>query len=232
MTNRFGISPSFIAVGSVVVAFGAGAGAGYLISKRHFEAITDNEVATFKADYAARQDAHIQAMEMANLNRIEKSELAEKVEELGYAVTEEATPEKNPRIFDTAPRRPDWDEEGEAAFRAEIDIYILTKNEFFLNEVGHEQEQLTYYEDDDVLATNKDEIVTDVVVQVGSDCLTKFGYGSEDNDTVYVRNESWNTDYEIIRTDGKYSEIVLGLGTEDEIRHSAGTRRFRSYHDQ
>jgi hypothetical protein len=235
MTNKFGVNPSTVALGSVVVAFAAGAGAGYLISKKKFEQLADEEIAEFKAEYAERQEAHIIAMETANQNRIEKGDLPTMVEDLGYVPGEQQLPEevKTTRIFDTAPRVPDWDADAEEEIRKTEAIYILTREEFFTNQFDFEERQLTYYEGDDVLCDNADQMITNVVEQVGTDCLSKFGYGSQADDTVYLQNETLNTVYEITRTDGKYSEIVLGLDDEDanSLRHSSSPKKFRSYHD-
>ena len=232
MSNRFGVSPSAVALGSVVVAFAAGAGAGYLLSKRQFEALADIEIANFKAEYAERQEAHIIAMEVANQNRIEKGELPTMVEDLKYA-TSSATPEpvvQTQRIFDTAQKVPDWNEEAEEEVRKVESIYILNRDEFFTNMHDFDEHQLTYYEGDDVLCDGHDQVITNVVEQVGTECLSKFGYGSQDDNIVYLQNERLRTVYEITRTDGKYSETVLGI-EDDELRHSAKPKKFRSYHD-
>lgn len=235
MSNKFGIAPSAVALGSVVAAFAAGAGAGYLLAKKQFEAVADQEIQDFKAEYAERQEAHIIAMEVANQNKIEKGELPTMVQDLGYAPKgDEPVSTTTIRVFDNATAVPDWDEEGEEAYRKEASIYILTREEFFTNQHDFEERQLTYYDGDDVLCDNADQMITDVVQQIGTDCLSKFGYGSEDENTVYVQNEGLRTVYEIIRTDGKYSEVVLGLSDEDAvISHSSKRpKKFRSYHDE
>jgi hypothetical protein len=233
MSNKFGIAPSAVALGSVVAAFAAGAGAGYLLAKKQFEAVADQEIQDFKAEYAERQEAHITAMEVANQNRIEKGELPTMVQDLGYTPKDdEVVSTTTIRVFDDAKAVPDWDEDGEEAIRKEAAIYILTREEFFINAYDYTERQLTYYDGDDVLCDNADQMVTDVIQQIGTDCLSKFGYGSEDENTVYVQNETLQTVYEIIRTDGKYSEVVLGLNDDDAvIRHSAKPRKFRNYHD-
>lgn len=236
--SRFNVNPSVIAFGSVVVSFAAGAGAGYFLTKRHFETMIDDEVATFKADYAAQQDALKNSLVVAAKNEALKNEEVPKlvaenlVKELHYAST--AIPDENKnvvtRVFDNAPAVPDWDEEAEEAFRLENSVFIITRDEFYLNATDFAQEQLTYYEEDDTLCNSRDDVITDVVPMVGVDCLNKFGYGSEDENTVYVRNENFNADYEIVRTNGKYSEIVLGL-SDAELKHSSRPRKFRTLDD-
>lgn len=235
MTNKFAVSPSAIALGSVAVAFAAGAGAGYLLSKKQFEGIADREIQEFKEEYAARQEAHIIAIEKANQNKIEKGELPTMVEELGYVSTgagEEPDEVITTSVFDNAQRVPDWNQEAEEELRKTELIYILTKDEFFTNKWDFEEQQFTYYEGDDVVCDNHgDVMVTNVVEQLGTDCLSKFGYGSNDEDVVYLINERLRNVYEITRTDGKYSETVLGIEDEAELRHSSSPRKFRSYHD-
>lgn len=225
------INPTILGVGSVLAALGVGGYVGYLATKKHYEAVVDEEIATFKAEYTKRHEEHLAAVTTAVRNEEAKAafEVETIVKERGYVSTSE--PPTTKRVFDDAPRRPVWDQDQEEVIRQEASIYIISKEEFGVNAPDNEQEQLTYYEGDDILATNADQIVTEVVATIGDDCLSKFGYGSDNDDIVYIRNEITGCDYEILRTDGKYSEIVLGLGNEEEIRHSSEPRRFRPHHD-
>jgi hypothetical protein len=235
MSNKLGVNPSVVALGSVVVAFATGAGAGYFFAKKQFESISDQEIAEFKEEWNARQEAHFAALEMAAKNEREKGALPAMVDKLGYTSESEA-PEPvsttTTRVFDYAPRVPEWDQEAEEVTRRNNPIYVLSREEFFTNEHDFEELQYTYYEGDDVLCDNKDQMITDPAQQVGDEYQHKFGYGSEAEDVIYIQNEHKARVYEITRTDGKYSEVVLGLdNVDEEIRHSHKPKRFRSYHD-
>lgn len=126
-----------------------------------------------------------------------------------------------------------WDYAVEQANRdANPEIpYIIHHDEFFENEREWEQASLTYYEGDDVLADEKDQPVPDPESTVGNDALGRFGFGSKDRNVVYVRNESIEVDFEIMRSTGKYSVEVLGLDDEDELRHSYSRPRNRKFRE-
>lgn len=55
---------------------------------------------------------------------------------------------------------------------------------------------LYFYQEDGVLATEDNEILTDVEAILG-DALTKFGFDKNDEKVIYVRNYSRSTDYEV-----------------------------------
>lgn len=55
---------------------------------------------------------------------------------------------------------------------------------------------LYYYQEDDILATEDNEILTDKEEILG-DALTKFGFDKNGEKVIYVRNYSRSTDYEV-----------------------------------
>lgn len=99
--------------------------------------------------------------------------------------------------------------------------YIITHDEFMENENGFTQGTMTYYNGDDILTDDKDVPVPDIDEIVGSEALTRFGYGSRDRNVVYVRNEKIETDFEITLSQGEFAKEVAGF------QHSAPIRRFR-----
>lgn len=117
--------------------------------------------------------------------------------------------------------------EREVAARSEEKPYVISEEEFFQNEQDFEQWSLTYYEGDDVLCTDKDEVIEDVDAMVGEENLKKFGLESKDMHLVYVKNNKRGLDFEIARSRGKYTVEVLDL--EDEAPRPA--TRFRAGSD-
>ena len=81
--------------------------------------------------------------------------------------------------------------------------YVIPPEEFGEND--YEIISLTYYADG-VLADDMDDIVDNVDDVVGVDSLTHFGEYEEDS--VFVRNDLLQTDYEILRDPRKYSDVV------------------------
>lgn len=64
---------------------------------------------------------------------------------------------------------------------------------------------LYYYVYDDILATEDEEIIDDVERTVGN-CLDKFGFKSNDEGEIYVRNFSTTTDYRITKMFAEFGE--------------------------
>lgn len=118
----------------------------------------------------------------------------------------------------------DFDQAEEYAKRERGEPYIITKDEFFENDLEFSQSTLEYYEVDDTLcdeqnhALNADEEMN----TVGSGNLL-FGRGSGDRLIVYIRNERLQAEYEVKLCNGSFAEEVLGF-----IEHSdKRIRKFR-----
>lgn len=95
--------------------------------------------------------------------------------------------------------------------------YIITLNEFSDEKLHFDKITLTYYEDDDTLADEQEEVIPDPVSVVGEEALFAFGDGV-DPDIVYVRNHKLGSDYEVVRVRESYAESVLGILPEERVR--------------
>lgn len=85
------------------------------------------------------------------------------------------------------------------------DPFIINPEEFG-EEPGYDTMTLTYFADG-VLTDDVDEVVEDIDIVVGKENLKVFDeYAAT---SVYVRNELYRTDYEIIRDDWNYSDTNL-----------------------
>lgn len=122
-----------------------------------------------------------------------------------------------------------WDYDVELAQRKSDAPYVIHKDEFFADEMGYDQQTLTYYDGDDILADEQQTPVYGHERLVGE---LKFGHGSGDPNVVYVRNEQRQAEYEILFDPGAFSREVLGIGIEEEaeeaeLRHSRALTKFR-----
>lgn len=124
----------------------------------------------------------------------------------------------------TAPADDDFDLEREMLTRTETEPYIISHDEFFTGEKDYQQTHLSYFSEDDTLVDDKEKPIDDTDAVVGDDTLTKFGYGSKDQNVVYVRNDRIEIDFEIVRSDGSYKREVLGF-IEHSQRPGRGRRR-------
>lgn len=89
--------------------------------------------------------------------------------------------------------------------------YVISKDEFFDDSADYVKLNLTYYDGDDTLVDEKDSPIDTVDALVGTDSLHKFGHLSGDKNIVYVRNERFEQDYEIVFDPRDYTDVVLGI---------------------
>lgn len=82
--------------------------------------------------------------------------------------------------------------------------YVISPDEYGEND--YECESLTYYADG-VLTDDWDNPIEDVEGLVGVESLEHFGDNDGDEDTVYVRNDQYKTDYEILRDNRNFSDV-------------------------
>jgi hypothetical protein len=89
--------------------------------------------------------------------------------------------------------------------------FVISREEFDEGCPHFDKITITYYEDDDVLADEQDEVIPDIEAVVGYDSLGRFGDMSDDDCVVYVRNGRLGADYEILLAQESYTESVLGI---------------------
>lgn len=83
---------------------------------------------------------------------------------------------------------------------------IVSKGEYDSEEFEHHDKvTLYYYSEDQVLATEDDEVIEDPRLQIG-DALDKYGFRNNDEEAIYVRNYSLMTDYVIEKLDYAYAD--------------------------
>ena len=83
--------------------------------------------------------------------------------------------------------------------------YVISPSEF--GDSDYAILSLTYFLDGTVL-NERDKIVTNVDELIGEDFANHFGDYPEDPDTVYVRNDKLEIDFEILKDYREYSETV------------------------
>ncbi|QWY82390.1 hypothetical protein SEA_AFLAC_58 [Gordonia phage Aflac] len=112
-------------------------------------------------------------------------------------------------VFDThgvEPLRVDNEED-----RASGNPYIISVSEFMENDPQYQQNTISFYQGDSVLADESDQPIPDINSIVGERNLQRFGEGSGDPNIVFVRNDRLEVDFEITQSLGTYAEEVLGV---------------------
>lgn len=91
--------------------------------------------------------------------------------------------------------------------------YIVDEQSFLEEFDHHDKVSLYYYQVDDVLCHDHEEIVKNVEETIGYDALTTL----DTQPTVWVRNEHIGIDYEILSINKSYAELVYGIGIEANL---------------
>ena len=231
-----------------VAAFATGAGGSYLVTKRLLETkyaeLSRQEIEQAKAYYenqSKKSEYSPQALieELHNKENTEEelkqySKLIQHYQNTGEtAISIEDIPD-----YDDLEALERYEEKEKEAIRTsnifaqkeENDMaieerdssrpYIVSQEENFENVDEYDQITLTYFAGDDTLVDDRDDVVRDSDRIVGDVNLTKFGVGANSSNVLYIRNENLDTDFEVLRDDGKYTEKVLGY-----IEHSDDRRR-------
>lgn len=235
------------AAGYALIGVGAGLIAGYLwaekVTKTEYEARAKRDMEEAKAYYAKLHKAEEFQSPREALTALVPEEEQEKLttrmlEERAIKATQRYRPadievkkadiedepvEKNVFVSPNADSDStfDFDErDGKTKF-------VITKDEFMRNESEYEQVTLTYFDGDDVLVDSEEKPVGDELRLIGDGNL-RFGYGSGDHNVVYIRNETLQLEFEVLKSSGNYAEEVLGF-----IQHSdrPRLRKFRGDDD-
>lgn len=218
-----------------------GGAVGFIVAKSRletkYEKLAQEEISQMREHYFEK----VKALEASD----EKADTPETVvKAAGYTPysevepADEADPEesavvvesKTVNVFETAqPDTPEWDQAAEESERSSTHPYIIHKDEYKRNEKQYDQMTWTYYADDDVLANDDDKPVHATDGYVPADFAEKFGHGSGDPNVVFVRNDELSIEFEIIRNEGNYAEVVHGF-----LQHSdnGGRRRRRHFDDE
>jgi hypothetical protein len=142
--------------------------------------------------------------------------------------------EPEPRnIFQQAETTHEWDWEAERRSRRPNKPYVVHADERHEIEEYHDV-SLTYYEVDDVLCDDRDEIVdpADRDELIGEANLERFGHGSGDASVVYIRNDKLEILYEVIKSPNSFAEEVHGIKHESYDRGNLRRMRMREMDDE
>lgn len=175
-----------------IVIFIAGAGVGVAMSwqilKTKYEQIAQEEIDSVKEVYSAKESKIKEILKDVNSEEkvIDKKAVknySKLTADLGYSSNETKKKVKEEHKLEDKP-------------------YVISPDEF--DELDYETVTLTYYADK-VLTDDYDNPIEDVEGLVGEESLTHFGEYEEDS--VYVRNDKYKTDYEILLDIRTYAEV-------------------------
>lgn len=240
---------------SVVAGTAIGAFVGYRFAEKRlstkFDKMMQDESAQLREHYSQKIRAKMdkpsieEMAERAELHR-QTDTYKETVVDLGYIPKDEAPmdePEKadepimqseTTNIFQERDKAQaeisEWDYAKESKARNPQFPYVIHVDEWQQNDTEYEKMDLTYYEGDEVLTDDNDNVIPEVEETVGFENLSKFGHGSGDPNVVFIRNDVREILYEVARSSGMYAHEVHGFDPE-QLSHSDERRRDRRRFD-
>lgn len=116
----------------------------------------------------------------------------------------------------------EWNYAEEIKNRDSSEPYIIHEEEFYANELGYEQVSYLYYAGDDTVVDVEMQPKYERHLLLGDNL--KFGKGSRNKNTVYIRNEQMRVEFEVTKDPGAYTEDVQGLTPDEGFRHMAPPR--------
>lgn len=179
-----------------------GSVATWLYLKKHYEQIAQEEIDSVKAVFAERKnveytsksdpDEQKDKQHKADIAKLKPDlvDYAAKLQKEGYVNYTEHSAKNN-----------DEKEKGDSMHD---EPYVISPEEFGESN-NYEQINLTYYSDG-VLADDSDEVMDDIEGTVGEDFADHFG--DYEDDSVHIRNDRLRCDYEILKDNRTYDEVV------------------------
>ena len=187
---------------SKTLIFAAGAAVGSIITwavvKKRYEQITNEEIESLRELYAEVNNGGTDDIESAD-DEEDPEELKEEYDDIVKKNNYVSYSTKSDEMVEYDEELDEEEEEGEMF----VEPYIIGPEDF--DENGYDTESLYYYENGVVTDAISGEVIEDVKDLIGKEYHKHFGdYGEPDS--VYVRNENNETDYEILRTGEEYTE--------------------------
>lgn len=185
-------------VGSLIffiVGAAIGSAVTWKLTKTKYETMADEEIKSVKEAFSRREAERARSKPDINT-------LSERILEYKYP---------GGRIRDVSAEEYDKDEIVEIEVDDLNKPYVINPENF--GEIfGYDTVCCTYYADG-VLTNEFDEVIEDVDDVIGLESLKHFG--EYEDDSLFVRNDQLETDYDIVREYRKYSDLF------DDSSHSA-----------
>ena len=221
----------FIVGGVSLASMAIGAGVSYLITKKaietKYEAILKEEARQSKAFYTrlTKKEGFSTPQTALAFYKEKVADYSARLEMEQGITDEEYLMEHHSIDIGEGGPLDGWNEEEELESRSDDAPYIISKHEYHNTNPDYVKADYTYYEVDDIIIDGGTVPIPNVDSLLGEENLKKFGHGSGHKDKVYIRNEELETDFEIDRTQGDFSEEVLGY-----IEHSSGPGKVLKFH--
>lgn len=194
-----------------IAMFAAGAAIGSVVTwkliKTKYEQITQEEIESMREYYEDKYEGESESKKLVEIGEAASKGIAEGLKKqtvpdnpdlMEYAA--KIAKEHGYTIYSNSEERAEEREDKEEMVN---EPYVISPDDF--GETDYETVTLTLYADG-VLADDMDNVIEDPDFLVGDDIESHFG--EYEDDTVFVRNDDQQTDYEICRDERNFSDVV------------------------
>ena len=183
-----------------VMGVSVGAAVSWLLTKKHYEQIAQEEIDSVKEVYAKRKLKNDEKQNEEDLNNVECE----------MDIVKNKSKLKNNLQKHKDENRTNYNEYSNKKYKEKYDPmtnvpYVISPDEYGEND-NYTLISLSYYEGDGVLADDGDEVVDNIEETVGVDFATHFG--EYEDDSIFIRNERLKCDYEILKDHRSFSDIT------------------------
>lgn len=185
-----------------------GTAAAWFSLKRYYERIAQEEIDSVKAVYSERKYVNTSTTKDENNNEKQednqrKADIARlKPDLVNYA----AKLQEEGYINYAEHSKKNIEEKQEESMLNKP--YTISPDDYGENDY-YDQISLVYYDGDGVLADDEDEVMEDIEGTVGEDFAEHFG--EYEDDSVFIRNDHLRCDYEILKDNRSFSDVVKSL---------------------
>lgn len=177
-----------------IIAFALGIGGGFISCHLYYTKIV-NELLEHIEELNKQLDDLEEDSEMEN-DKNEDISISEPVEETKV--------EENETTYEEVVKA--IKKEGKKMMEKK-DIEVISMEDFMNDTSGYDRLTINYYEEDDTLADENEEIITNIENLVGDEAL----YFEDNENVAYVRNNKIGALLEILLVHGSYARDVLGI---------------------
>lgn len=199
-----------------IVIFAAGAaigvGGSFLYFKKKYKSEADNEVNEVRQYYQKKIEKEKERLDKLEneSNKIDKAieEYTEKAKDISKKTKVKYNKISEDEKTQIGKENEEVKAEAESPEEDEpTKPYLITEEEFLNDKNDYDKISLTYYMFDDTLADESDEMI-DIEENISSDIYNQIAGSDED---LYVRNNTLQTDFEIMRVEGSFHDRYGGF---------------------
>lgn len=162
-----------------------------------------------KKYYEAKADIEIQEMEDYYKKKIEAAAEEKKTKEEYKEIAEMYDTVSNEPVEE--PKKASKVVKKKKSTKATKEPYVISADEY-ADDDTYDKVIVSYFEDDEVLMLQDETIFDNGIMILGAINLEQFGTSGDGDDTVYIRNETFGTDYEVVLESGSYRQFIENQG--------------------